>query len=39
MSADTLIGQFWLYYRQMKPIALTLGTFAALGDAQQSQPP
>jgi hypothetical protein len=38
MSAVSLIGQFRLYYRQMKPVALTLGTFAALGDAQQSQP-
>jgi hypothetical protein len=39
MSAVNLIGQFRLYYRQMKPVASTLGTFAALGDAQQSQPP
>ncbi|KAG9240198.1 hypothetical protein BJ878DRAFT_390757, partial [Calycina marina] len=38
MSAVSLIGQFRLYYRQMKPIASTLGTFAALGDARQSQP-
>ncbi|KAF1361321.1 hypothetical protein EJ07DRAFT_164396 [Lizonia empirigonia] len=38
MSAVSLIGQFRLYYRQMKPVASTLGTFAALGDAQQSQP-
>jgi hypothetical protein len=38
MSAVGLIGQFRLYYHQMKPVASTLGTFAALGDAQQSQP-
>jgi hypothetical protein len=38
MSAVSLIGQFRLYYRQIKPVTLTLGTFAALGDAQQSQP-
>jgi hypothetical protein len=38
MSAVSLIGQFRLYYRQIKLVTLTLGTFAALGDAQQSQP-
>jgi hypothetical protein len=36
MSAVSLIKQFRLYYRQIKLVALTLGTFAALGDAQQS---
>jgi hypothetical protein len=36
MSLVGLIGQFRLYYRQMKLVALTLGTFAALGDLQQS---
>jgi hypothetical protein len=38
MSAAGLIGQFWLYYCQMKPVASTLGSFAALGDEQQPQP-
>jgi hypothetical protein len=37
MSVAGLIGQFRLYYRQMKPVASTLGSFAALGDAQQPQ--
>jgi hypothetical protein len=37
MSAAGLIGQFRLYYRQMKPVASTLGSFAALGDAQRPQ--
>ncbi|PZD22874.1 hypothetical protein A1F96_10756, partial [Pyrenophora tritici-repentis] len=30
-----LVGRFRLYYRQMKPVASTLGTFAALGDTQE----
>jgi hypothetical protein len=37
MLAAGLIGQFWLYYCQMKPVASTLGSFAALGDAQRPQ--
>jgi hypothetical protein len=35
MLAAELIGQFRLYYHQMQLVALTLGTFAALGNAQQ----
>jgi hypothetical protein len=35
MLAAGLIGQFRLYYHQMKLVASTLGTFAALGNAQQ----
>jgi hypothetical protein len=38
MSVAGLIGQFLLYYRQMKPVASMLGSFTALGNAQQSQP-
>jgi hypothetical protein len=38
LSAVGLIGQFQLYYCQMKPVASTLGSFATLGDAQQPQP-
>jgi hypothetical protein len=35
MLAAGLIGQFRLYYHQMQLVASTLGTFAALGNAQQ----
>jgi hypothetical protein len=38
MSEAGLIGQFRLYYRQMKPVASTLGNFPVLGNAQQPQP-
>ncbi|KAG9376857.1 hypothetical protein A1F94_012457 [Pyrenophora tritici-repentis] len=35
LPAVDLVGRFRLYYRQMKPVASTLGTFAALGDPQE----
>ncbi|KAI0570303.1 hypothetical protein Alg215_11137, partial [Pyrenophora tritici-repentis] len=35
LPAVDLVGRFRLYYRQTKPVASTLGTFAALGDPQE----
>jgi hypothetical protein len=38
MSEAGLTGQFRLYYRQMKPVASTLGNFPVLGNAQKLRP-